>query len=58
MAQFLELAQLFNGHRMTEVNVWRSRVHTQFHTQGAPQLEAFLQLFTADHDGGAAHQHV
>ena len=58
MPQFQELAQLFNGHRMTEVDVRRSGVHAQLHAQGAPQFEAFLQLFTADHDGGTAHQYI
>ncbi len=26
--------------------------------KGAAQLEALLQLFAADHDGGTAHQYV
>jgi len=58
VAQFLELAQFFNSHGMAQVNIRRGGVHTQLHAQGTAQLEALLQLFTADHDGGTAHQYV
>ncbi len=58
MAKFLELAQFLNSHGMAQVDVRRSRVHAQLHAQGAAQLEALLQLFAADHDGGTAHQYV
>ena len=58
VAKFLELAQFLNSHGMAQMDVWSSRVHTQLHAQGAAQLEALLQLFAADHDGGTAHQYV
>jgi hypothetical protein len=42
--QFLELAQLVNKHRMTQVQVWRRWIEASLNTQGLATLELFDQL--------------
>ena len=44
MAEFLEMPQLVDQHRVTEMKVGRGRVEARLHAQGAAALEAFDQL--------------
>ena len=48
MAEILKLAHLVEQHRVTQVQVRRSRVETGFHTQRPAELEPRFQVFALD----------
>ena len=54
VAEFLELPQLGEAHRMTEMDIGRCWIDPQFHTQGSPQRELGLQLLFTENLGAAS----
>ena len=56
MAEQLELAELFQSHRVAEVNVRRGGIDAQLDPQRAAEAKFFQKLFFRENFGGAGCQ--